>query len=280
MSAEHWRFIDCGARSGLENMALDQAILEAHAHGQSPPVLRVYTWNPPAVSLGRFQRLQSSVDPEACRRLGIDVVRRPTGGRAILHTEEEVTFTIVVSQERLGTRGVMDSYRSVAGGIIAALRILGVDARLVERSAPSSRRQGRQDPACFSVKARCDLLVGSTKVVGSAQVQRDGFLLQQNALPLRIWLEGWRDVFRGASESPAAAGLWDVADTQLPYAAVAAALRRGFEDRFGVVLSDSEISAREAGRARQLADRAPALLHTVASPHSRQERRPGRASAA
>ena len=116
MSRESWRFIDCGPRPGGENMALDEALLESHASSQSPPVLRVYTWRPPAISLGRFQSIESSVDLERCRALGVDVVRRPTGGRAILHTEEEVTFSIVVSRERLGTKGVMDSYRILAQG--------------------------------------------------------------------------------------------------------------------------------------------------------------------
>lgn len=109
MRGEGWRFIDSGPGTGAENMAVDEAMLEGHAAGEVPATLRVYTWRPAAVSLGRFQREESGVDGEACRRLGIDVVRRPTGGRAILHTEEEVTFSIVVSAERLGTSGVMDS---------------------------------------------------------------------------------------------------------------------------------------------------------------------------
>ena len=84
-------------------MALDEAILEAHEAGLVPPTLRVYGWQPPAVSLGKFQQLEATVDVAACRALGADVVRRPTGGRAILHTAEEVTFSLVVSAARLGT---------------------------------------------------------------------------------------------------------------------------------------------------------------------------------
>jgi lipoate-protein ligase A len=233
-------------------MALDQALFEAYARGESPPVLRIYTWRPSAVSLGRFQDVDSSVDLEACRRLGIDLVRRPTGGRAILHTEEEVTFSMVVSRDRLGTTGVMDSYRKLAGGIITALRLLGLDARLVGRSAPSSARRPGQDPACFSVKARCDLAVGSAKVVGSAQVERDGFVLQQNSLPLRIGLAAWRAVFRRPSEAPAAAGIWELAGAELTYDQVAVALKTGFEEEFGVQLAPCQVSMAEAARATQL----------------------------
>ncbi len=260
MSRESWRFIDCGPRPGAESMALDEALLESHASSESPPVLRVYTWRPPAISLGRFQSLESSVDVERCRALGIDVVRRPTGGRAILHTEEEVTFSIVVSRGRLGTKGVMDSYRILAQGITAAVRSLGLDARLVDRSVAMPSPGRVRDPACFAVKARCDLVVGSAKLIGSAQVQRNGFILQQNSLPLRMDSARWQDVFLRSADSPPATGLWQTAGKRIPYPAVAVALRRGFEEQFGVQLADSPVSDEEWLRATEIAKRSVALV--------------------
>ena len=234
-------------------MALDQAMLEAHAEGAVAPTLRVYTWRPAAISLGRFQRAEASVDLEECRALGIDVVRRPTGGRAILHTEEEVTFSLVVSERRLGTKGVMESYRALAGGIAAGLRKLGLEARLVERSAPAADPARAQDPACFAVKARCDLVVGSSKLLGSAQVQRLGFILQQNSLPLRLPLENWRKVFRREDSRPEAAGLWEAAGRQVSYEEAAGALREGLAETFGVQLEEGDPSEGEWSRARELA---------------------------
>jgi lipoate-protein ligase A len=236
--SEVWRFIDSGALTGAENMARDEALLEAHARGEIAPTLRVYGWRPPAVSLGRFQRVESSIDLEACRALGVDVVRRPTGGRAILHTANEVTFSLVVSAARLGTTGVMDSYRALASGIVGALRSLGLDARLVERSGTTSPTMA-QDPACFAVKARCDLVVGDAKLVGSAQVQRHGVILQQNSLPLRIDLGEWRKVFLRSDDAPRAAGLCDAAGRDVGYAEVAEALRRGFAEALGVRFEES-----------------------------------------
>jgi lipoate-protein ligase A len=236
-------------------MAVDEAILDAIGSDGARPTLRVYTWRPPAVSLGHFQSPERSVDLEACRRLGIDVVRRPTGGRAILHTDQEVTFSVVVSAERLGTTGVMDSYRALAGGIVTALRSLDLDARLVERARGDSPAAREADPACFAVKARCDLVVGSEKLVGSAQVQRNGFILQQSSLPLRIGLADWETVFLRAAEAPDATGLWEAAGKEIPYSDVAAALRRGFEEAFGSVLEEGGLSEREAGQARRLAAR-------------------------
>jgi len=252
MTRESWRYINSGPLSGADNMAIDEAMLESHLAGETPPTLRVYGWRPSAVSLGRFQRVDSSIDLAACRDRAIDVVRRPTGGRAILHTAEEVTFSLVLSAARLGVTGVMDSYRALAGGIIAALRLLGLDARLVERSSPSPST-AVQDPACFAVKARCDLVVGSSKLVGSAQVQRHGAILQQNSLPLRIHLDDWRAVFLRSGDAPRAVGLWDAAKRTVEFDEVAAALREGFASAFGVTFHDSELTERESALAREIA---------------------------
>jgi lipoate-protein ligase A len=234
-------------------MGVDEAMLEAHAAGETPPTLRVYTWQPPAVSLGRFQRVESSVNLDACRRLGMEVVRRPTGGRAIVHTQEEVTFSVVASTAMLGTSGVMDSYRGLAGGIVAALRHLGLEATLVERNRRAEQPPAVHDPACFAVKARCDVEVGGAKLVGSAQVQRRGRLLQQNSLPLRIRLEEWERIFLRAAVPPQAVGLWQAMKREVSYAEVAGALRRGFEEWLGCGMEDGELTPSERQRAEELA---------------------------
>lgn len=268
MTTELWRFLDSGFLPGAHNMAVDEALLEAYLAGETPPTLRVYGWRPPAVSVGRFQRVDASLDLEACRRLGVDVVRRPTGGRAILHTADEVTFSIVVPAARLGATGVMDAYRALAAGIIAALRSLGLDPRLVERGAPAGPASvgpapvgpaPALDPACFAVKARCDLVVGSAKVVGSAQVQRRGVVLQQNSLPLRLRPADWEPIFRRAARPPDAAGLCDVAGRPIGCGEVAAALRDGFAAAFGIRFADAPLAERELSRARDLAPRAAVL---------------------
>jgi lipoate-protein ligase A len=239
-------------------MAIDEAMLEAHIRGETAPTLRVYTWRPPAISLGRFQEAAASVDLDACRGSGVDVVRRPTGGRAILHTEDEVTFSIVISERRIGTRGVMESYRALATAIVTGLRKLGLDARLVERSAILGTASSR-DPACFAVKARCDLVVGPSKLVGSAQVHRDGAILQQNSLPLRIRLDDWQRFFRRPSDPPAAVALWEAAGTEVRHDSVAGALRAGFEETFGVELAEGHLTESETTRASELAAHADLL---------------------
>jgi lipoate-protein ligase A len=163
-----------------------------------------------------------------------------------------VTFSVVVSAARLGTSGVMDAYRALAGGIVAALRRLGLDAGLVERSSGGVNPAAARDPACFAVKARCDLVVGSAKLVGSAQVQRNGFVLQQNSLPLRIRLADWDDVFLRPTAPPEATGLWEAAGREVGYGEVAAALREGFAEALGIGFAEGGLSKRESERVGEL----------------------------
>jgi lipoate-protein ligase A len=257
-----WRYLDSGPQPGALNMATDEAMLDAHLRGETSPTLRVYTWRPRAISLGRFQDAEASVDLDECRRSGVDIVRRPTGGRAILHTEDEVTFSIVISEQQLGTRGVMDSYRALARAVIAGLSRLGADARLVERSSASGPA-ARHDPACFAVKARCDLVIGSAKLLGSAQVHRDGVILQQNSLPLRIPLEDWGRLFRRKPVAPAALGLRDTMGAEISYQQVAGALRAGMEEVLGVQLIAGVLSDEETSRAAALAPAATLVMAPI-----------------
>ena len=109
-------------------MAIDEAILWAVAEGKSLPTLRFYGWQPPCLSIGYSQSMEGEVDVDRCREAGIDFVRRPTGGRAILHADE-LTYSVVAPQaEPRVAGGVVESYRRLSAGLVAGLRGLGVDA--------------------------------------------------------------------------------------------------------------------------------------------------------
>ena len=264
MSTTVWRLLDSGPMPGAANMALDEAILEAYLAGLVPPTLRFYAWRPPAVSLGHFQPPEGNVRAERCRQLGIDIVRRPTWGRAILH-DREVTFSIIVSEADLGAQGVMACYRILAQGIVAGLRQLGVAAELVDRAGgreegPALRLAG--NPACFAVKARCDLVVAGKKLVGSAQVHRQGALLQQNSLPLRLNLSGWAEVFAGGAQGgEAATDLCSLLGREIRYAEVAAELSLGFASDLGWELQPGQVTAWEVNRSEQLRSANSCKLH-------------------
>ena len=215
-----------------------------------------------------FNALEGAVDLEACRRLGIDVTRRPTGGRAILHTAEEVTFSLIVSAARAGhdgSDGRLSAPRHRHRRRLAVAGIGGPPGGTYGRFAGGGGGAG--DPACFAVKARCDLVVGKSKLVGSAEVQQRGVILQQNSLPLRLQAERWSQVFLRAALAPEATGLWEAVGREIPAPEVAAALRGGFRGSFRRGLSGRDShrggalprrSARSAGKSlRRRLDAAP-----------------------
>src|SRR4030042_4717992 len=142
-SKDGWRFIDTGINDGFLNMSIDEAILDAHLRGFCPPTLRVYRWSPPALSLGYFQSLEREVEMKRCSGLGVDGVRRLTGGRAVLHYDE-LTYSVVTSEEYGFPKSIAKSYRLLSEGLIAAYGILGLEVCLATHTRePSSA-------ACFS----------------------------------------------------------------------------------------------------------------------------------
>jgi lipoate-protein ligase A len=156
-------------------MACDLALLAGVADG-APPALRFYRWNPPALSLGHFQA-DTDVDHDACRRLGVEVVRRPTGGRALLHGGD-LTYAVALARPS-GDAGKVDAvYRYLARGLIAGLARLGVDAAIARHDGPAG-------PVCFASQQGADLRVGDRKLCGSAQVRRGGAVLQHGSVLLR-----------------------------------------------------------------------------------------------
>lgn len=176
-----FRYIDSGPASGAENMALDERLLEDMALRGGLPVLRFYTWDPPAVSLGRFQPEETAVNSTACRERGIEVVRRVTGGRAVLHFRE-LTYSIVSPVESaLFPNDVIGSYKVIAEGLLSGLRLLGVPAEMACRSCAAVRPDGDQ-PACFTTPSPYELLVNGKKIIGSAQRRLPNAFLQHGSI--------------------------------------------------------------------------------------------------
>jgi lipoate-protein ligase A len=155
-------------------MARDLELLDEVARGE-PPVLRLYTWAGPTLSLGRFQPA-TDVDEAACAARGVAVVRRPTGGRALLHGAD-LTYAVAMARPP-GAAGHVDAlYRTLAGALVAGLAELGVAASV-------GTARGPDGPACFAAAQGADLRVGERKLCGSAQVQRGGSVLQHGSVLL------------------------------------------------------------------------------------------------
>ncbi len=170
-----WRLIvDDGPAEGAWNMALDRAIQLSRDSGESPPTLRLYQWVRPTVTLGRFQK-GSTVDSSYCESHGIDMVRRFTGGRGVLHANE-LTYSLVCGAEDGIPRGVAASYRVLCTGLAEAYRLLGVDALLT-----ATARGDRTSAACYLHATAADLSIGARKLSGSAQVWSGDTVLQHGS---------------------------------------------------------------------------------------------------
>ncbi|MCB2178861.1 lipoate--protein ligase family protein [bacterium] len=177
----HWRLIYSAPAPGAWNMAVDEAILEAATRGDVPPTLRFYAWNPPCLSLGYAQPI-NDVDRANLQTNGWDMVRRPTGGRAILHTDELTYSVSGPDTDPVLVGDILSSYRRISGAILAALAEigLGVQAQPKEGSGPNKQPA----PVCFEVPSNYEITAGGKKLVGSAQARRRGGVLQHGTLPL------------------------------------------------------------------------------------------------
>jgi len=179
-----WRYLDTGPATGAENMAMDEKLLAEAAKGSAAPVLRFCTWDPPAVSLGRFQDEATSVDHAACRKHGIDIVRRITGGRAVLH-RRELTYSVISPIDNdLFPNDVLGTYKVLASGLLAGFARMGVTAEMVSRSGKYAEmvKSGAKEPSCFSSPSWYEILVHGRKIVGSAQRRLAGAFLQHGSI--------------------------------------------------------------------------------------------------
>ncbi len=165
-------------------MTVDEELLARAQAGDDMPVLRFYTWDPPAVSLGRFQTAETSVNADACKRLGFDVVRRITGGRAVLH-RRELTYSIVSRIDNpLFPPDVLGTYKVIAAGLLAGLANLGIDAEMVSRGGRHAALVNKtdKDPSCFASPSWYEIVVHGKKIVGSAQRRLSHAFLQHGSI--------------------------------------------------------------------------------------------------
>ena len=257
--SDAWRLLRHGAAPGADNMAIDEAIGAAVSARQVPPTLRFYAWDPPCVSLGRNQPM-SAIDAERCAALGYQVVRRPTGGRAILHTEE-LTYSVVAPPDHPVMRGlVLDAYLRLAGGLVDGLRRLGIPAE----EAPATNRAGPDvSAACFEVPSAYEIVVRGRKLLGSAQNRRSGFVLQHGSLPLAGDLTRLIECLQFSSEADRAALRRSLAEHAVTAEELTGrviglqeasdALTAGFTAALGIVLLPSDLTPEEQRCAMELA---------------------------
>ncbi len=230
-----WRLLRTGPDHPAWNMALDEALLEAHRPGDAP-VLRLYRWSPPALSLGRFQAAGDVAVPP-----GAVLVRRITGGSAIHHRDDEVTYSVVAPYALFGPRDPRTAYQAVHGAIAEALTRLGVP--LAPRAGAASGRAGLTG-MCFANPTDYDLVAGGRKLVGSAQRRRGRAFLQHGSLPV--------------SPDPAVPGAVSLRELlggpPPPPEVIEQAIVDAFQERLGPVASDATHET-ERALAQELVER-------------------------
>lgn len=226
-------------------MAVDEAILRGVAEGSSPPTLRFFAWQPACLSLGQAQPV-GDVDFEACRAAGVDVVRRPTGGRAILHTDE-LTYSVTVREDEPRVHGgIVESYRRLSEGLLAGLIRLGLPAQQVERPDGHDRDQG---PVCFEAPSNYEIVFGGRKLIGSAQVRKSGAILQHGSLPLVGDIARICDVLAARPDRDRvhtrATTVEQAIGRSVTFDEAACALSRGFAEALILDLQPGELTSRE-----------------------------------
>ena len=202
MKYPKWVFINSGASSPSFNMALDEALLNWHSEGLIPPVIRFYSWQPAALSIGYFQKVEKEIDMEAVNRLGLGFVRRPTGGRGVLH-EHELTYSIIVSEDYPDMpETVTEAYRVLSEGLLEGFKNLGLDAYFSVPDTDEKRADlaKPKSAVCFDAPSWYEMVVEGKKVAGSAQTRQKGVILQHGAILIDLDAEKLLSVFKFSSE--------------------------------------------------------------------------------
>jgi lipoate-protein ligase A len=183
---EDWFLLDTGESSPEYNMALDEALL-SFSLKNNIPILRFYKWNPPTLSIGYFQKAGAAVDFAELSKRGFGFVRRPTGGRAVLH-DKEITYSICLPiSHNLLELSIIDSYDLLCKPIVEAFNNLGISAYL---SADNDTEVN--SPSCFAAPTFKDIKVNGKKIVGSAQMRDKRGLLQHGSILINVNIE---DIF-------------------------------------------------------------------------------------
>ncbi|MDX8047418.1 lipoate--protein ligase family protein [Gracilibacillus sp. S3-1-1] len=180
---ETWYFIDTGKQTPAYNMAVDECLLNWHSEGKIPPTIRFYEWEPAGLSVGYFQKTTNKIDLDAVRRNGYGLVRRLTGGRAVLH-DKELTYSIVVSEEHAKMpSSIKEAYLVLSKGLLEGYQTLGIDASF---AIPEGKLETTQSAVCFEEPSWYELVVDNKKAAGSAQTRKKGVILQHGSIPLTV----------------------------------------------------------------------------------------------
>lgn len=231
---EQWRLLQTGFETASTNMAIDRAVIVANSQGKVPPTVRFYGWKPPAISIGYFQSLAEEVDLNNCRKLGVDYVRRITGGGAVFH-EDELTYSIVVPESHPEIpKNIMESYGRICRALVKGLKHLGIESEYVPIN---------------------DVVAGGRKISGSAQTRKSRTVLQHGTVIIDVDVDKMFSLLRVPDEKIKDKLIADVKQrvtsikhligSEIGFDEAAVAMKKGFEEEFDVELVEGVLTEEE-----------------------------------
>jgi lipoate-protein ligase A len=237
---EQWRLLQTGFNTAYSNMAIDRAILVANSQGKVPPTVRFYRWNPPAISIGYFQSVAEEIDVNACKKLGVDYVRRITGGGAVFH-DKELTYSIVIPETHPAIpKNILKSYGRICNALLQGLKKLGI--------------QGTYAPIN-------DILVDGKKISGNAQTRKINTILQHGTILLDVDVDTMFSLLKVPNEKikdklirdvkQRVTSIEHIVGKKIHFEEVAEALKTGFEEEFHVELIQGILTNEEKTLAAQ-----------------------------
>ena len=257
-----WRFLNTGSQDGFHNMAIDEVLATQSVPGDKRAVFRVYQWQPYAISLG-YNQNPDDLNLEKCRHDNIDVVRRPTGGRAVLHAEE-VTYSVIIHRDSdFFSPDILTTYNRISEGILRGLHRFGVDAELVQRLPEDEKSSAYKNKIpCFSGAARYEIAWQNKKLVGSAQRRYEHAMLQHGSILVGTFHLGLANYIAAMSDAQIkkfrktleekTISISQVLKKDVRYDQLIWALKNGFQECWNIDFLEGQLTPREQSEANKL----------------------------
>lgn len=254
MEKENWVYLKSGKQDAYYNMAMDELLMNKHRKGEIPPVIRLYEWETPTLSLGYFQKAKKEIDIDKVQEYNYQLVRRLTGGRGVLH-DKELTYSVVVRDDYKDMpHSVTESYRVISTGLLEGFRNLGLEAYF---SVPDTDEKKKsltnvRSSVCFDTPSWYELVVEGKKIAGSAQTRQDGIIMQHGSILLDVDVDHLFDMFNYTNKrfkelmksqfKEKAIAINDISDAQFTVDDLYPAFKTGFEKGLNVHTSELQLS--------------------------------------
>lgn len=264
---ETWHFINTGSHDPYYNMALDEALLNFVSRGEIDPVVRFYTWSPPTLSIGYFQRLEREIDIDKVKEKGYGLVRRQTGGRGVLH-DKELTYSVIVPESHPAMpQTVTEAYRVISAGLLEGFKALGFDAYFAVPRSKEEREKLKQprSSVCFDAPSWYELVVEGKKIAGSAQTRQKGVILQHGSILQDVDINDLFDMFifkndrlkdkMKAAFVEKAIAINDLSDDYITLEQMEDAFKKGFQQGLNIDFKPLELTEAQLEEVKQLEEK-------------------------